>query len=589
MPDQTATRRIDIDWLRIGATYLLFVFHGAMVFNPAPFYHVRNGELSMFLLVVCGFISLWHMPLFFLLAGWSTHASLAARGTRAYLAERFQKLFVPLLAAVVLFGPVIKYLELKSGLDLSHTGLRVSAEQQASFRTVIPSGLEVAPPFDESFLEFLPTFFTDLDRFSWAHMWFVAYLLVFSLLYLPLIAWTSRRAARATEPSALWVYAPILPLALIQLTLRERYPGIQNLYADWANFAYYSVYLLAGVALGSQPALERVLHREWKRALGIGVAAALVLLLAVLQVVTATWVVLVGSAVAGWCFVVALLGIGRMALSSARSGLGYLRESAFPVYILHQLAIVVAGYAIVRLSLGIAAKLALLVAVSLAATLAAYHFIVRRFTIAGILLGTKPRSRRPLPRAATATATAAAVLLMLAVSATPAGADAPSLAGIWYAEGGAAKVAIEPCGDSWCGDVVWLRSPWDEDGCELRDRYNPEPAMRERPVVGLRILSGFPREASAPGVWTGGNIYDPGSGNTYSCRAQLDGPDRLEIRGYVGIPLFGRTTRWLREGSESRMCQVAAVSDLSRTTSSGSVLPSGVDGTVPTSSAPMRQ
>lgn len=547
-------RRIDIDWLRIGATYLLFVFHGAKVFDPAPFFHIRNDEVSMGMLVLSGFISLWHMPLFFLLAGWSTHASLAARGTRAYLVERFQKLFVPLLAAVVLFGPVIKYLELQSGLDLSHTGLRVSAERQESFRTVIPSGLDVAAPFDESFLEFLPTFFTDLDRFTWAHLWFVAYLLVFSLVYLPLIAWIGRRAPHEREPSALWVYAPLVPLVLVQLTLRERYPGIQNLYADWANVGYYSVYLLAGVILGSQPTVERVLHREWKRALAIGTLAALVLLLAVLQVVTATWVVLAGSAIAGWCFVVALLGLGRLLLTSQHFGFAYLRESAFPVYILHQVALIVAGYAIVQLPLGIASKFALLLVVAVAGTLAAYHLVVRRYALAGVLFGVKQRARR-LPRRA-ATATAALALTVLA-GPRALHADDASLAGVWFAEGGAAKVAIVPCGDSWCGDVVWLRSPWDEDGCDLRDGNNPDPALRHRTVVGLRVLSGFARTPSADGVWSGGSIYDPSSGSTYSCRARLDGADRLEIRGYVGIPLLGRTTRWLREGSERRACMVS--------------------------------
>src|SRR5262245_2967166 len=70
------TRRVDVDWLRVFATYLLFPFHAAMVFNPAPFYHVRNADLSMGMLVFTGFVSLWHMPLFFLLAGWSIVASL---------------------------------------------------------------------------------------------------------------------------------------------------------------------------------------------------------------------------------------------------------------------------------------------------------------------------------------------------------------------------------------------------------------------------------------------------------------------------------------------------------------------------------
>ena len=81
-------RRPDIDWLRVFATYLLFVFHVGKVFDPAPFYHVRNADLSFAFLVVCGFISLWHMPLFFFLAGWSLFSSLQARGTAAFAKER---------------------------------------------------------------------------------------------------------------------------------------------------------------------------------------------------------------------------------------------------------------------------------------------------------------------------------------------------------------------------------------------------------------------------------------------------------------------------------------------------------------------
>src|SRR5262245_39195720 len=189
------TRRYDIDWLRIVATLLLFVFHGGMIFSPAPFYHVRNAELSMTLLVVTGFMSLWHMPLFFLVAGWSLYGSLARRGTTGVLRERLRRLAVPLLAGCVLYLPVIKYLELSSGLDLNYAGLRVAERWQQGFRLVIPQGLPVAPEFTESFWTFLPSFFTRLDRFSWAHLWFIAYLLTFTVVLLPVLGWLERRPA----------------------------------------------------------------------------------------------------------------------------------------------------------------------------------------------------------------------------------------------------------------------------------------------------------------------------------------------------------------------------------------------------------
>src|SRR5262249_13035225 len=302
-----ATRRPDIDWLRVFAVYLLFVFHVGMVFNPAPFFHIRNADLSFAMLVLCGFISLWHMPLFFLLAGWSAASSLAARGGRGFVTERMRRLAIPLLVGCVLLAPAIKYVELRSGLDLNYAGLRVAPALQDGFKTVIPNGLPTAEPFDESFLAFLPSFFMHLDRFTWAHLWFVAYLLTLTLVYLPVFGWLLRRRDRLAGVGSWVVYLPILPLAVIQVTMRSRWPGIYNLYNDWANVAYYSVFLLAGFLLACHPTLERAVEREWKRSLAVGGVATAVLLMAVLGFLASPAVLLVGSGVAGWCFVVALL------------------------------------------------------------------------------------------------------------------------------------------------------------------------------------------------------------------------------------------------------------------------------------------
>ncbi len=553
MTPTTHARREDIDALRIAATYLLFVFHTAMIFNPAPFYHIRNDDLSFVMLIVCGFISLWHMPLFFLLAGWATHASLERRGQAGYVRERVSKLFVPLIAGIILFGPAIKYFELRSGLDLNHTGLRVAPALQESFRIVIPNGLAVAPPFHETFLEFLPTFFTRLDRFSWSHLWFVAYLFTFSLVFVPFLPWLAGRMGRLTTARAWFVYLPIVPLALIQLTLRERWPGIQNLYNDWANVTYYTVYFLAGFVAAAAPSLERVARAESRRALVIALATTAVLLLAVLKVFTATWVVLAGSAVAGWCLIIAILGLGEPLRRAWGSALPYLRDSAFPVYILHQAAIVVPGYFLIQLPLGIPAKFVLVLLVALLSALALYHFVVRPWEPVAFLFGAHVHRMRP-----SVFVPAAAAIVLFAVLGVPSArgsAVSGTPLGRWYAEGGAAQVEIRTCQDGLCGRVVWLRSPWDEFGCELRDRYNPDATRRDRAVLGLDILSGLTTAPDGDGIWRGGAIYDPGSGRTYSCQAELNGPDQLELRGYFGIPLLGRTTRWFRVGAEEHMCR----------------------------------
>jgi glucan biosynthesis protein C len=545
-------RRPDIDWLRVGATYLLFVFHVGKVFDPAPFYHIRNADLSFSMLVLCGFISLWHMPLFFLLAGWSAAASLQARGTAGFLNERVRRLAIPLLAGCVLLAPAIKYVELRSGLDLNHASLRVAPALQDGFRLVIPSGLPAAAPFEERFVTFLPTFFTRLDRFSWAHLWFVAYLFTFTMVYLPAFAWLLRRRDRCGGLGPWALYLPVVPLVVIQLTMRSRWPGIYNLYNDWANVAYYSVYLLAGFLLACHPALERLVAREWKRSAAVGLGAAALLLVAVLGGAPAPGVVLVGSAVAGWSLVVALLGLGRRFCTTTSATLAYLSESAFPVYILHQAAIVLPGYLIVRLPLGITAKFAALLLVSVAITLATYQWLVRPFVITRFLFGMRPKVCRLGRSAALSPAAAALVCLALGVG-VAVRASAATPVGLWYAEGGAAQVAIAPCGQLLCGQVVWLRAPLDEDGCDLRDRQNPDPALRSRKIEGLEVLRGLTPQPE--GTWTNGRVYDPASGNTYTCQLALDGENRLRLRGYIAIPLIGRTTTWTRVGAENRLCR----------------------------------
>jgi uncharacterized protein (DUF2147 family) len=81
--------------------------------------------------------------------------------------------------------------------------------------------------------------------------------------------------------------------------------------------------------------------------------------------------------------------------------------------------------------------------------------------------------------------------------------------------------------------------------------------LRGRTVEGLNILHGFERDRIDHEVWRNGRIYDPGSGRTYRSVVTQEG-DRLLVRGYVGIPLIGRTTTWFRVGTETEMCAAAS-------------------------------
>jgi len=127
-----------------------------------------------------------------------------------------------------------------------------------------------------------------------------------------------------------------------------------------------------------------------------------------------------------------------------------------------------------------------------------------------------------------------------------------SVAGTWKTADGRALIEVYHCGAKICGRVARLREPcFPADdrmgmaGKPRTDRYNPDPELRARRVIGLQIMEGFAREGD--NRWEGGTIYDSDNGRTYRSRLTLLSPNRLELHGYIGIPLFGRSSIWTRQ------------------------------------------
>jgi uncharacterized protein (DUF2147 family) len=118
--------------------------------------------------------------------------------------------------------------------------------------------------------------------------------------------------------------------------------------------------------------------------------------------------------------------------------------------------------------------------------------------------------------------------------------------GLWLVEKEEAHIKIERCGDQLCARIVWMKESNDEKGNPRRDIRNPDEEHRDRPMLGMNLLKDVPAEPNGNGVWSGGRIYDPQRGRYYRCTIRLDEPNRLRLRGYLGISLLGRTTRWTR-------------------------------------------
>ena len=109
--------------------------------------------------------------------------------------------------------------------------------------------------------------------------------------------------------------------------------------------------------------------------------------------------------------------------------------------------------------------------------------------------------------------------------------------GEWLAESKEGKVLIFKQGEKYFGKISWGK-----DG-DKKDVNNPEEKLRTQSIVGLVILKGFEFTGKA---WEDGTIYDPKSGKTYSSTIKMKKPNELEIMGYVGISLLGRTTVWTK-------------------------------------------
>ncbi|MFA4869782.1 MAG: DUF2147 domain-containing protein [Pedobacter sp.] len=133
------------------------------------------------------------------------------------------------------------------------------------------------------------------------------------------------------------------------------------------------------------------------------------------------------------------------------------------------------------------------------------------------------------------------LLTVISVAAFPQNKDA--IIGKWINSSGEAHVEITKRGDRYFGKIVWLKEPKDEKGNNKTDIKNPDESLKSKPILGLEILKNFIFE---DGKWTNGKIYDPKSGKNYSCNMTLKSNDILNMRGYVGVSLLGRSETWKR-------------------------------------------
>lgn len=122
--------------------------------------------------------------------------------------------------------------------------------------------------------------------------------------------------------------------------------------------------------------------------------------------------------------------------------------------------------------------------------------------------------------------------------------DCDRIIGTWEVGSGKARIKISKYGDKYSGKMVWLQEPLYANGITKRDTKNPDENKRTSPLIGLTNLLGFVYKGN--NTWGNGTIYDPQNGSTYNCVIKLIDEKTLDVRGFIGIQLVGRTDTWKR-------------------------------------------
>ncbi len=364
----TTQRRPDIDNLRSAATFLLLVFHTAKVYDESPFYHVKNSASFQGFDIFTGFLHQWHMPLFFTLAGWSMAAALRRRTAPEIRSERLRRLLIPLVVWMVAICGWIGWIEARHAHD----------------RTVGENGSPVQ---------------IGGVAVTWSHLWFLAYLLTFSLVWLPTLVKLNARAEDPVVTRRTLIRFVGLMIG-IQVLLRWAWPGQQTLVWDWANFAYYSAFFVGGFCVGRFASVDKLVddHRVVMTRIGVVAAACMVPFWLNLVVVedASDWpaylVYMPLSALAGVGIVIGIVGWARRHFTAEGRLLTWARDSAFGVYLLHQVCVVAAAVVVMPTTWPIAVKFVVTLVVASVATIA-LNEVLRRIDVLAPAFGRDRRAK----------------------------------------------------------------------------------------------------------------------------------------------------------------------------------------------------
>lgn len=371
------TRRHDLDWLRVAAFGLLILYHVGM-FYVTWGWHVKSSHASPLIEPAMALLNPWRLALLFFISGVAVRFALDKTPTARFLRERSVRLLVPLAFGMAVVVMPQAYVEL------------------------LGKG-EIEP----GIIDFWPRYLTIPGTFSiitptWNHLWYVAYVLVYTVIAAFAAPALNRLAAgpaarvfaamSADRTGLVLILAAALPFLVYRLLLDPVFPTTHAMADDWANHAHSLTIFLFGYLAAKNPDFWTAIARHWHKALGLALVIGMAIVMARLN-----WQAVRGDdtllqtmqllrVLYAWAAIVALLGVAQRWLNRPGRRLAYLTEAIFPYYILHQTLIVLIGWSLLDAGLSAPVEAAVVIGGTLAGCVIGYE-IVRRLGPARLLFG----------------------------------------------------------------------------------------------------------------------------------------------------------------------------------------------------------
>jgi len=374
-------RRYDIDGLRVIVFGLLIFYHAGVFFVPGSFHSTYPFMESYdWLQYPMFFLNRWRLPLLFVISGMGTFFSISKRSGGGFAKERIVRLFIPLVAGLLFIAPPQVYLERLFKGQFSGNYFEFWPSQ--AYIGIWPEG-----------------------NFSWCHLWFLPYLLLFSLVLIPVFlyllkypqAWIIRKT-RCLAAKRFGLFVPVIPLLLWERFLQPHFPQTNALWGDWYNVVNYGTLFFYGFMLMTiKDVLWENLIKNRRIYLITGTVAYALLMylwlgIGSFQKKSDIWNIAISVNV--WSWILVMISYAAAYLNKPSRQLSYANEAVYPFYILHQPVLLFLAYYLKNVEVSFFAKFSIMAVGTFGISWIIYEFGVRRFAWIRPLFGMKRKKSK---------------------------------------------------------------------------------------------------------------------------------------------------------------------------------------------------